>query len=301
MPFGVYDIYNEKHLFESLAQLILQHIDIQRWIFKIDDHFDGLGIAYCDIALYLPCYSNILKNIVPIEKRKIIDDDLMKEFHMKILSELPDVLDKYTIYVNKNQFHSWQSYLKVFLSQGGIIEAYPPADSVRTTTICLSIEPNGRYSLICSGDQIHAETQFSCWAFVFPQSSIDSNQLNIYCSNIVEQCKQRNIYGHIDIDFLTFIDTKTDKQNIWVSDLSIGYSEHVSHYRVMRYITTGEFNPQTHSFTVKSKQMKQRLRNWQNGAPIYTVKTNSNSFSILLFLLDYRKKSLCYLESEIIS
>jgi len=40
----------------------------------------------------------------------------------------------------------------------------------------------------------------------------------------------------------------------------------------MRYITTGEFHSQTHSFIVKMKQIKQRLRNWQNGAPEYTVK-----------------------------
>jgi hypothetical protein len=63
MPFGEYDIYNQKHLFESLAQLIIEHIDVQRWIFKIDDHFDGLGIAYCDIAIHLPCYKNLLNEV----------------------------------------------------------------------------------------------------------------------------------------------------------------------------------------------------------------------------------------------
>jgi hypothetical protein len=163
--------------------------------------------------------------------------------------------------------------LKIFLSQGGIIEAYPPSDSVTTITLCLSIEPNGHYSLLCSGDQLHAESQFSCWGLVFPQSTaVDPNQLNTYCSLIVEQCKQRNIYGYIDLDFLIFIDRTTAQQKLWVSDLSIGYSEHVSLFRVMRYITTGEFHPQTHSFIVKMKQMKQKLRNWQNGAPEYTVK-----------------------------
>lgn len=190
--------------------------------------------------------------------------------------ELPNVLTEHTVYVNTNVFNCWSSYLKVFLSQGGIIEAYPPEDSVTTTTtMCLSIAPNGDYSIICSGDQIHAHSQFSCWGLVFPQTSIDATQLNHYCSLIVEQCKQRNIYGYIDIDFLSFIDPKTAKPTIWVSDLSIGYSEHVALYRVMRYITTGEFNPQKHTFTVKSKQLKQRLRNWQNGAPIYTVGKNS--------------------------
>jgi hypothetical protein len=61
MPFGEYDVYNQQHLFESLAQLIVEHLDVQRWLFKIDDDFDGLGIAYCDVVTYLPCYKNVLK------------------------------------------------------------------------------------------------------------------------------------------------------------------------------------------------------------------------------------------------
>ncbi|CAF4056524.1 unnamed protein product [Rotaria sp. Silwood2] len=270
MPFGEYDIYNQKRLLESLAHLILEHLDVQRWIFKIDDHFDGQGIAYCDIAIHLPCYKDILK-----EAEKFADkwsnSSVQKNSYKKILSELSDVLDKHTIYVNKTQFNSWQTYLKVFLSEGGIIEAYPPSNSITSITLCLSIEPNGHYSLICSGDQLHAESQFSCWGLSFPQSSVDANELNNYCSLIVQQCKQRNIYGYVDIDFVAFIDKKTNQQKVWVIDLCIGYSEHISLYRVMQYTTTGQFNPLTHSFMIKIKEIKQRLRNWQNGAPEYTI------------------------------
>lgn len=165
------------------------------------------------------------------------------------------------------------------MSEGGIIEAYPPSYSVTSITVCLSIEPDGHSSLICSGDQLHAESQFSCSGLSFPQSSVDSNQLNNYCASIVEQCRQRNIYGYIDLDFITYIDRKTKQQKLWVTDLCIGYSEHISLYRVMQYVTMGKFNPQTHSFTVKLKQMKQKLRNWQNGAPEYTV---NESFSRLI-------------------
>ena len=176
--------------------------------------------------------------------------------------------------MNKAQFNNWQMYLKVFLTQGGIIEAYPPSDSVTSITVCLSIEPDGQHKIICSGDHLHAESQFSCWGLSFPQSSVEPNELNVYCAQIVEQCKQRNVYGYIDIDFVTFIDAKTDKQQLWVVDLSIGYSEHISLYRVMRFVTTGHFDPLTHSFTVKVKQPKQRARNWQNGAPEYNVRRN---------------------------
>jgi hypothetical protein len=174
--------------------------------------------------------------------------------------------------VNKNQFNNWQSYLKIFLTQGGIIEAYPPSDSVTSITMCLEIDPNGHHSIICSGDHLHAESQFSCWGLSFPQSSVEPNEINLYCSKIVEQCKQRNIFGYIDIDFVTFIDAKTDKQQLWVVDLSIGYSEHISLYRVMRFTTAGQFDPQTHSFIVKVKQAKQRVRNQQNATSEYNVR-----------------------------
>lgn len=61
VPFGEFDIYNESHFLEALAQSIVEHLDIQRWVFKIDDDFDGLGIAYCDIAAHLPSYRAALK------------------------------------------------------------------------------------------------------------------------------------------------------------------------------------------------------------------------------------------------
>ncbi|CAF2899332.1 unnamed protein product [Rotaria sp. Silwood2] len=273
VPFGEYDIYNQQHLLESLAQLIVEHLDVQRWLFKIDDDFDGLGIAYCDVVTYLPCYKNVLKEAARFGD-KWSNRWAQEHSYAKILSELPDVLEQHTICVNKTEYNNWQDYLKVFLAQGGIVEAYPPSDSVTAITVCLSIEPDGHHTIICSGDHLHAESQFSCWGLSFPQSSVESHELNLYCAQIVEQCKQRDIYGYVDIDFVTFIDAKTDKQQIWVVDLSIGYSEHVSLSRVTRFVTTGHFDPQTHLFTTKVKQAK-RLRNWQGSAPEYnTVERN---------------------------
>jgi hypothetical protein len=64
IPFGVYNIHDEQHLIESLAQLILDHLHIQRWLFKINDYYDGLGIAHCDITQYLSCYNYLVKQAV---------------------------------------------------------------------------------------------------------------------------------------------------------------------------------------------------------------------------------------------
>lgn len=63
VPFGEYDIYNRDQLYESLAQAITKNLHVQRWIFKLDDEFDGRGIVYCDVCKHLTCYNSALKEM----------------------------------------------------------------------------------------------------------------------------------------------------------------------------------------------------------------------------------------------
>ncbi len=129
---------------------------------------------------------------------------------MKILEELPSVLEKYTKPTNIQAYPTWEKYLKAFLSHGGIIEAHPPTDNITCLTVSLLIEPgNSEVKFISSGDHIHAESQYSCWGYTFPQTSVDPRELNEVCLLIAESCRERNIMGYIDVDFVTFIDIKT--------------------------------------------------------------------------------------------
>ncbi len=82
IPFGEYDIYNKQQvvfskemkekpstlnscllmkLYECLAQAITENLDVQRWVFKFDDEYDGRGIASVDVAKNLSCYTWALK------------------------------------------------------------------------------------------------------------------------------------------------------------------------------------------------------------------------------------------------
>ena len=196
-----------------------------------------------------------------------------------ILAELPDLLHRHTRFVETTQLTSWKTYLRVFLARGGTVEAYPPSANVTSLTVCLAIEPNGHHSIICSGDQLHLDSLFSCWGLAFPQTSADARELNHCCALIAERCKQRNIYGHLDIDFVTFFDAQNNRDQLWLTDLSIGYSEHVSLYRVTSYVTMGRFHSPTHSFAVPLQQAKQRLRNWQNGHSATTV-SDTNGYAV---------------------
>ena len=60
--------------------------------------------------------------------------------------------------------------------------------------------------LIASGDQIHAESEFSCWGLSCAQSSVDPARLNEAVNKVAGACRARGIVGYITIDFVTFID-----------------------------------------------------------------------------------------------
>ncbi|XP_067356554.1 IQ motif-containing protein H isoform X5 [Channa argus] len=56
VPPGRGDTYSLTQLHETLAELIVQNMDVQRWVFKMDSENRGQGTAYCDIC-HLSCYS----------------------------------------------------------------------------------------------------------------------------------------------------------------------------------------------------------------------------------------------------
>ena len=52
-----FDIKSQDQLIESLAQLVTEHLDNKLWLLKIDDEFNGRGIAVCPVNAYLKCHS----------------------------------------------------------------------------------------------------------------------------------------------------------------------------------------------------------------------------------------------------
>ncbi|XP_059161513.1 IQ domain-containing protein H-like isoform X2 [Physella acuta] len=250
IPPAEYDVYSLGQLHECLAQLVTENLGVQRWLFKLDDEFDGRGIAYCDVAQYLRCYKWARKE----EQRygeKWSKKWAQESAYIKIHAEIPDILSSYAQPVNTKVFPDWDAYLKAFLAKGGIIEACPPSENITTLTADLLIEPSGLVNILTCGDQVHAESQFSCWGLSVPQSSTEPSDVNAVCNRIAEACKTRGIMGYMRIDLVTFIDPKTMDQKIWAIDLCLHYSDNLAMFSLMAYVTHGTFQSKTHVYEVQ--------------------------------------------------
>lgn len=230
-PPNVREVYSFEHLIEGLAYLIVNNLLVQKWIFKIDHHVQGRGIAYCDIIPYLDCYDWIIKESQRYgEKWK---KQWAQEYAIKkLILELPSVLAIHSVPANTGLFPTWSHYLQEFLSHGGSIEADPPSDSVTSVTIDLLLEPNNTHSILSTWDQIHSGP-YQVWGGSMPQSSIEPNMLQDIINGLSDAASARGIVGHISVDLVTFIHPLNMTQVVWAVDLDFGPSDYVSMYSLI--------------------------------------------------------------------
>ncbi|XP_064651541.1 IQ domain-containing protein H-like isoform X2 [Lineus longissimus] len=262
VPPGEYDVYSLPQLHECLATLITENLGVKRWLFKLDDEFDGRGIAYVDIPGNLRCYNWAVKESLRYGE-KWSKKWAQEPAYIKIHAEVPELLSNFAKPVNK-VYATWQKFIDAFLSQGGVVEACPPSESVTALTVNMFIEPSGKITMVSMGDQIKAETPYQCWGLSVPQSSVEPADLNKICNQVAEACKARGVVGYFSVDFVTFIDAKTMEQAIWAVDLDLCYSDTAAMTSLMHFVTNATLDPLQHTLDIpppiKEEKRQRKLR-----------------------------------------
>ncbi|NXW58591.1 IQCH protein, partial [Eurystomus gularis] len=267
-PPGESDIHSEEQMIRALSQLIVDNMEVRRWVFKANDEAGGNGTAYCDVTSHLECYPWLQ------EERQRHSPQIWSEkwAHepalVKISQELPGLLAQHVQPVNEKRFPTWEKFLQTFLSQGGVVEAFPLSENVTNLTVDMLIEPTGEIKIVSSGDQLHADGPLRSSGTTIPQRSVDPAVLNSLCFKIGETCKSKGVLGYFCVDFVTFIHPQTMEQQVWATDLDLCYSDQLALTQLMLYVTDGNLDCHSSRFEVSlgSKEMKsQRIPHEETG------------------------------------
>ncbi|NXD19600.1 IQCH protein, partial [Spelaeornis formosus] len=241
-PPGEWDIQSREQLLRALSQLVLDNLEVQRWLFKVDEERGGNGTAFCDVLSHLECYPWIQREWQGHGPELCTESQARELALVKISQELPGLLAQHVQPVNEKRFPTWEKFLQTFLTQGGVIEAFPPSASVTNLTVDLLIEPTGDVTLLSSGDQLHAEGPLRSSGTTIPQRSVDPEVLKILCLKIGEACKSKGVLGYFSVDFVAFSHPQTGEQQVWATDLDLCYSDQLALTQLLLYVTDGNLD-----------------------------------------------------------
>ncbi|NXY14409.1 IQCH protein, partial [Atrichornis clamosus] len=241
-PPGEGDIHSKEQMLCALSQLILDNLEVQRWLLKVDDEHGGNGTAYCDVISHLECYHWIQRERQRHGPEVWSKSQARELALVKISQELPGLLAQHVQPVNEKRFPTWEKFLQTFLTQGGVIEAFPFSASVTNVTVDLLIEPAGEVTLVSSGDQLHAEGPLRASGTTIPQHSVDPAVLNSLCLKVGEACKSKGVLGYFSVDFVAFTHPQTMEQQVWATDLDLCYSDQLALTQLLVFMTDGNLD-----------------------------------------------------------
>ncbi|NXO42783.1 IQCH protein, partial [Locustella ochotensis] len=241
-PPGEWDIHSREQLLGALSRLIVDNLEVQRWLFKVDDERGGDGTASCDVISHLECYPWIRRERQGHGPGAWRESRARELALVKISQELPGLLAQHVQPVNEKRFPTWEKFLQTFLTQGGVIEAFPSSAGVANVTVDLLIEPTGEVTLVSSGDQLHAEGPLRSSGTTIPQRSMDPELLKALCWKIGEACKCKGVLGYFSVDFVAFTHPQTREQQVWATDLDLCYSDQLALTQLLMYMTDGNLD-----------------------------------------------------------
>ncbi|XP_031420660.1 IQ motif-containing protein H [Clupea harengus] len=223
VPPGQRDIYTLQQLHETLTHLITNHMDVQRWLFKIDSELGGRGTAYCDMC-HLGSLAWAQQQQARHQPQLWNTEWAKEEVLVRFLEEVPQLLAQHARPSNRTIYSTWEQFLAHFLRYGGVVEAYPPSESVTCLTVDLLVEPAGEVRVLCCGDQFHGPSGLEVLGSSVPQTSICPEALHRLCDRVGRACLDRGILGYLALDLVTFLHPSTMEQQVWAIDLDLGYS-----------------------------------------------------------------------------
>uniref|UniRef100_A0A673L831 IQ motif containing H n=1 Tax=Sinocyclocheilus rhinocerous TaxID=307959 RepID=A0A673L831_9TELE len=285
MPPGKWDIYTLEQV--SLARLMTEHMEVQRWLFKIDSEVGGRGMAYCDVC-HLKCHPWAQQEFSRHGPEQWRTSQSQESVMIMFLEEVSHLLPSYAHPANMSCY--------IFLDTLSLlsISFHRWSDSVTCLTVDLLVEPGGDVRMLSCGDQLRGPSGLEGVGCTVPQTSICPDVLHSICTCVGQACQQRYIMGHISLDLVTFLHPSNLEQQVWAIDLDLGYSNQLAMTQLMLTMTRGTLDCRTSKLEVPSpvRDVKSSLRNARVKTKAQTSVTNR--FAVMCTRLLHTNLSLVY-------
>jgi len=236
VPPGAHDLYDEDDLIGSLAHLIAHNLDVQRWVFKVDDEFGGRGHASL-LTADLPSYQSMLRKY-DADPDAWASEGVQSFVQEHISNDLERALPQKVVIASPWLFRTWEEFLAAFSRSGGVIEA-APLEIRSSPSVNLLVEPDGRVTVVSTQEQIMRG--FGFVGSSFPQTTVPHPALRDAALAIGRACFAKSIVGHIGVDFVAFVDDQR-LLRVWAVDLNLRLTQSACMFGFFHFLAAGEYD-----------------------------------------------------------
>lgn len=247
---GAHDIYDEADLLAYLSKLMVEHLDVQRWLLKIDNEAGGRGVAMVDTARFK------VMAAVRAEKAQHANrwhlPEVVANAQERVAVALRKGLARKAVLACPGLYDSrWSAYAAAYFRVGGVIEACPPF-VVGSPSVNMLIEPDGSVALLSSHDQIFS-SPFVFAAANFP-SGAPADLLHPAALAIARQAYREGVIGYVGVDFVAWSagggpgarGGGGGAPRLWAVDLNLRLTPTQASFQLFDFLAKGRYVYQHH-------------------------------------------------------
>ncbi|OMJ95267.1 hypothetical protein SteCoe_1483 [Stentor coeruleus] len=229
LPLQITGIKTPEFFYQTLSNLIFEHLHKDIWMFKLNHETSSRGLAYFDTTK--------LKSVLKYRKYDTMKEEFLTEIHAELIKIMPHSVKL----VMMPLWESWDSYLQVFCTYGGIIQETPDSRSnIASPCISICIEPDGGIRYICAVDRMQSREYLNLGIF-FPQSSFPHSEILEIGYKVGKELYSQGVLGYANIEFVAFPDpyNQGGLPVYWGIDIRLNFGVIASSYFMFHVLVGG--------------------------------------------------------------
>lgn len=245
---GAMKLRSKADLLNALANLLVHHRDIPRWLVKIETESNSRGHAYFD--------AGGIKSLKDVDPSAPIADEVT--LLQTVLHELEDYGAKRVRLVDPSCYPDWMSYLATVDKCGACIVGVPPK-IVTNITANLFIEPSGTLHLESVLEPLQAPA-FTTVGTCYPCSTpLPYEAVRDASLNVARAAFRKQVIGYLSVDFVLFLKDSTTSTSpaksvsergeslvrMWGVDVDLGLTHHAAAHKMVMTLTKSIWDPVT--------------------------------------------------------